>query len=312
MRTTRLIAVLVGLAAIAMVTADAHAIYHPGMGRFMQRDPGAGGAHRVGAGGPASGGGFMPRDQYADGMNLYQYVRGNPVTALDPMGLKAWTEATAKAELTKQITSWRGSGYNFAADLMQHFVDKKGPQDYTPTQANIDEVKKHGRDRILDEVFGHIWKGHGIDPPDTGVYNVNITHPGKGSNAESNIRWWYIGDNKNMLYAYGGADLNVTGKAYTIQNRKIVLGVFLVRTDWHWSGNINVRLGDLYTFDSSWAKKTLSAAWSDPYDAALWLETKCSYKPFYHEMTFDLGWKSLGLPDLYYKVKRQFDMAVGW
>jgi hypothetical protein len=115
-----------------------------------------------------------------------------------------------------------------------------------------------------------------------------------------------------MLYAYGGADLNVTGKAYPFQNREIVLWVFVVRTDWLWSGNIDVRLGDLYTFDSSWAKKTLSAAWSDAYDAALWLETTCSYKPFYHEMTFDLGWKRLGLPDSYYNVTSQYNMAPGW
>ena len=106
--------------------------YHASLGRWLSRDPAG----------------------YKDGISLYQYVRSNPVTALDPMGLKTWTEATAKAELKEQITSWRGSGYNFAADLMQHFVDKKGPQAYTPTQANIDEVKKHGRDRILDEVFG--------------------------------------------------------------------------------------------------------------------------------------------------------------
>jgi uncharacterized protein RhaS with RHS repeats len=91
MRTTRLIAVLVGLAAIAMVAADAKAYYHPGMGRFMSRDPGAGNANRIGAGGPAVGGGFIPRDptgsaQYADGMNLYQYVRGNPNRFVDPSG----------------------------------------------------------------------------------------------------------------------------------------------------------------------------------------------------------------------------------
>ncbi|MFW6106864.1 MAG: hypothetical protein ACOC8H_01755 [bacterium] len=105
MRTTRLIAIMVGLAAIAMVTADAHAIYHPGMGRFLQRDPGAGasGPARIGAATPAMGGGFAQRDpitqppnrvghaglnnQYADGMNLYQYVGSNPTGFVDPSGL---------------------------------------------------------------------------------------------------------------------------------------------------------------------------------------------------------------------------------
>jgi hypothetical protein len=35
------------------------------------------------------GEGFVPRDQYADGMNLYQYVRSNPATKIDPDGRKA-------------------------------------------------------------------------------------------------------------------------------------------------------------------------------------------------------------------------------
>jgi len=92
MKATKTLGVLLGLAAIAMVAADASAYYHPGMGRFMQRDPGAGGANRIGAGGPAVDGGFIPRDptgsnQYADGMNLYEYVGSNPNGGLDPSGL---------------------------------------------------------------------------------------------------------------------------------------------------------------------------------------------------------------------------------
>jgi hypothetical protein len=92
---TRLIAVLVVLAAVAVFTTEASAMYHAGMGVFMQRDPGprAGGPARMGAGGaPAATGRFIPRDptgsnQYADGMNLYQYVRSNPSSGrLDPSG----------------------------------------------------------------------------------------------------------------------------------------------------------------------------------------------------------------------------------
>jgi hypothetical protein len=89
MKTKRLTAVLVGLAAVALFTADASAYYHPGVGGWLSRDPGPGAgpdAPRIGTAGRAVGGGFIQRDQYADGMNLYQYVRGNPIVDADPMG----------------------------------------------------------------------------------------------------------------------------------------------------------------------------------------------------------------------------------
>ena len=93
MRATHLIAVLVGLVAIAIAATDASAYYHPTVGRFLQRDPGPGGPARVGAGRAAPvGGRFIPRDptgQYADGMNLYQYVGSNPIAHFDPTGLSA-------------------------------------------------------------------------------------------------------------------------------------------------------------------------------------------------------------------------------
>ena len=108
MKRTHLIAALVGLVAIGIFATDAAAYYHPGLGRFTSRDPGAGGAMRIGGGGPAVAGGFIPRDptgsnQYADGMNLYQYVRSNPIDGLDPMGLwkinrNGGAKATAIAE----------------------------------------------------------------------------------------------------------------------------------------------------------------------------------------------------------------------
>ena len=87
MKQTHLIAALVGIIAIGIVAADASAYYHPTMGRFLSRDPGAGSAKRVGTGGPAVAGGFIPMDQYADGMNLYQYVGSNPTNYIDPTGL---------------------------------------------------------------------------------------------------------------------------------------------------------------------------------------------------------------------------------
>ncbi len=57
--------------------------YDPETGRFMQRDP---------LGVNPAGGGINPfgvRKQYRDGLNLYNYVRSEPVNSLDPYGL-AW------------------------------------------------------------------------------------------------------------------------------------------------------------------------------------------------------------------------------
>ena len=92
---------------VTAVASPALATYHPGMGRFLQRDPHgtmiAPTAPRVGIAGPAAGGGFVARDpmptrpqpglQYADGMNLYQYVHSNPISKLDPSGLSTLSEA---------------------------------------------------------------------------------------------------------------------------------------------------------------------------------------------------------------------------
>jgi len=53
--------------AIAALTQPAQAMYHPTMGRFLQRDP-------IG---------------YSDGMNLYEYVKSTPCDATDAYGEKA-------------------------------------------------------------------------------------------------------------------------------------------------------------------------------------------------------------------------------
>lgn len=112
MKRTYLIAVLVGIVAVGIFAADASAMYHPGMGVFMQRDPGAGGAMRIGAGGPAVAGGFIPRDpmgQYADGMSLYQYVLSNPLLYVDPLGL-AGREAEMTSKYIVYLEWWAEQG----------------------------------------------------------------------------------------------------------------------------------------------------------------------------------------------------------
>ncbi|MFO8014337.1 MAG: RHS repeat-associated core domain-containing protein [Phycisphaerae bacterium] len=62
-RTT--VAVLLAAVALACIfTADAQAVYHPRLGRFLQRDP-------IG---------------YEDGMGLYEYVASDPTVGRDPTG----------------------------------------------------------------------------------------------------------------------------------------------------------------------------------------------------------------------------------
>ncbi|MBE3123697.1 MAG: hypothetical protein IMZ65_02745, partial [Planctomycetes bacterium] len=65
MRSNRLCSVLVGFTAVAALAADTSAMYHPTLGRWLQRDP-------IG---------------YADGMSRYEYVGGRPLAHVDPHGL---------------------------------------------------------------------------------------------------------------------------------------------------------------------------------------------------------------------------------
>lgn len=112
MKQTHVIAAVVAVVAMGILAPDASAFYHPGLGCWMQRDPGAGGivaAPRVGAPGPAVGGQFIPRDQYADGMNLYQYVRSSPARFRDPSGLTV-AEQQMWQNMINEIQGWINAG----------------------------------------------------------------------------------------------------------------------------------------------------------------------------------------------------------
>ena len=67
MKHSHLVVFLAGLAAAAVLAADASAMYHPTTGCFMQRDP-------IG---------------YKGGMGLYEYGASAPTTNTDPRGLNA-------------------------------------------------------------------------------------------------------------------------------------------------------------------------------------------------------------------------------
>ena len=107
----RSLAIVAAALIVTAVATPALAMYHPGMGRFMQRDPhgtmNVAMAPRIAISGLPAPGGFAPRDpmpaqsqpglQYADGMNLYQYVRSRPTVYLDPSGLRIASRDQATA-----------------------------------------------------------------------------------------------------------------------------------------------------------------------------------------------------------------------
>jgi hypothetical protein len=101
MKRTHLIAVVVGFMASVMLAQDAFGrarMYNPRLGQFMQRDPLGTPVAPALAVSPEpiersmSSAIYTRRDpqpavQYADGMNLYQYVGGHPTMLTDPSGL---------------------------------------------------------------------------------------------------------------------------------------------------------------------------------------------------------------------------------
>lgn len=184
-----------------------------------------------------------------------------------------WDEPSARAACQAEIESWRKSGFNFAANLFQHFLEKKGPAEYAPSSSDIEEIKTYAAKFVCDAIAEVVEK----QDRQSGKVPVTISHAGKGADQDSNIRWLPLIDNKNMLYAYGGADLNVNGVAE-------------VRDNSYWTGSFDVTLGDEYAFESRSHLKTIaSSIYSKAYRAALWLETsKHGYKSFYHKAAFTL------------------------
>jgi hypothetical protein len=82
------IVVMVGLLGAAMFAADAHAMYQPSTGRWMQRDPlGVTVTIRADNRPSYSRGEIRAIRQYEDGANVYEYTRARPMNLVDAFGL---------------------------------------------------------------------------------------------------------------------------------------------------------------------------------------------------------------------------------
>lgn len=112
MKRARALAGLLGLLVVGAYAAEAAAMYHTTVGRFVHRDPRAISADRSGAGSAAPPGESASRapqtsNQYVDGMGLYQYVSSAPVGHSDPRGLQKERQGPC---VVKQVSGPDGDG----------------------------------------------------------------------------------------------------------------------------------------------------------------------------------------------------------
>lgn len=132
MTRSRILTALFALFILAAFVQPAAAHYDPKLGRWLERDPlgtAPGSTLRTIRVGerpttapptPRYGTGTIyPSRQYSDGMNLYQYVRSQPIVGLDPDGLKKYTYR----ELAKIIG---GCSYALPANSTDWRVQQRG------------------------------------------------------------------------------------------------------------------------------------------------------------------------------------------
>ena len=238
----------------------------------------------------SNAGRWYSRDPSSDLMSVampYAYCMNKAVNCFDVLGLTpsmpypqpgptplppAWDCNSAALKCRECIQEWRRLGYDFAADLFEYYLDtspEKGG--FVASNENIKEIMNHSSEKICGMVKGVACAGS--------RYSKNIKIEPKDK-SDSNIRWWYIGSDKNMLYAYGGARLTVSGDVSFECEKK-------------WSGMFSVEIEDLYewvkddgTMDK--IKEFLSRLASSAYDAAVYLQKKCGNKSFGHKESFSL------------------------
>jgi RHS repeat-associated protein len=104
-----------------------HRDYSPTLQRWMQEDP-------MG---------------YVDGMNLYQYVRGNPIGSIDPLGL-----ATLIVDLDFDWDSkddWNSFHAKTAAEIRAALIAGAHEGDVAGTELTIGDLKTNAAYRVIDD-----------------------------------------------------------------------------------------------------------------------------------------------------------------
>lgn len=207
-----------------------------------------------------------------DGVNNWDYLGLVGSAGIDWDWRRYQRENSEKANrefAQSEIRYWRAKGYHFAADLFTHFL-KNTSNDYQPTKANINEVKKHGKEKICKTISEYACDKR---PAGSSLWDIEMKPK---SDDDSNIRWYYIGDNKNMLLAYGGARFSATG---CVQHGKDATFAVTLKDRYEW-------VKDDEFLDP--LKQAASSTISRAYMAAVILESKFGYSTFEHEIQFEL------------------------
>lgn len=218
------------------------------------------------------------------GANLNRFIANSSISFIDISGCFVlpvilippeqnpflWTCHTAMQQCHTTIKEWRDLGYHFAADLLEHFING-GNGDYIPFPDNIAEIISNGHSDTCKKVAEVVCGG-------TGTQRQILIKPDDEN--DSNIRWWYLGSNKNMLYAYGGARITISGTA-------------IFDNTGRWSGEFDVEIKDKYEWVKAdgfadIVKEYLSRLYSQTYDAAVYLQQNCGKKVFSHVANFDV------------------------
>ena len=190
------------------------------------------------------------------------------------------TGAKARKILEDTVKSWRGR-YDFAANLLRHFLDGKGPTEYIPPDNDIKEVEEHSRFKI--------WYVLQNAP-----YSVLDTERLEDQEIRfSGYVRWNAQDDLNLFYAYAGAILELTGTAEYLGraplNRKSGLVEFDPFISRHrWRVSLTVKIRDRYTFGPTHVlfEKDRLRLLSKRYKAAHFLEMEGYCSKFEHELSF--------------------------
>ncbi|HRT24783.1 MAG TPA: RHS repeat-associated core domain-containing protein [Anaerohalosphaeraceae bacterium] len=159
--------------------------YDPETGRFMQRDP-------LGVN-PAGGkeNPFKIQKQYADGANLQEYVKSNPITNRDPMGLEAIpkkkddkacckTETTYTASAPSLIWGWKKPTTKTYTSCTQVTIDSKGASPghackcHFKRQGNVKVYAAHSGECCWCDVYVYRYQGGFLGDPGLAHAGLNI------------------------------------------------------------------------------------------------------------------------------------------